>query len=149
MPTCCSHSSVGSTAAEEAALHGPEADVLETGGKNFLALLFDLSFDEFVTVRIIRVIYVISIIAAGIAALFWFITFASGGAGTAILGLIVAPIGFLLYVVLARMGLEAFMALFKIAENTGRMARDGGAPAARSTTVTGVRPPAAAADALD
>lgn len=112
-------------------------------GKSFLSMLFDLSFDDFVTVRIIRVIYVISIIAAAIVGLFWFVTFASNGAGAAILALILVPIAFLLYVIIARVWLEAFMAIFKIAENTSVMARNGSSPAPRASTTTAVRPPSA------
>lgn len=127
---------------------GLEAKVVGNSGKSFLSMLFDLSFDDFVTVRIIRVIYVISIIAAAIVGLFWFVTFASNGAGGAILALILVPIAFLLYVIIARVWLEAFMAIFKIAENTSYMARNGAGPSPRASTVTATRPPAAGMDPI-
>lgn len=113
--------------------------MLGSSGKSFLSMLFDLSFDEFVTVRIIRVIYVIAIVVAAIAGLAYFIMFASSGAMGAILALILVPIGFLLYVILARVWLEAFMAIFKIADNTSVMARHYGGGSAPTTTVTAMR----------
>lgn len=90
--------------------------------KSFLSALFDFSFSEFITIKIIKVLYVIGIILAGIAALFMI----GGGFGTSffagILALIISPIIFLLYVLVVRIWLELIIVLFKIADNTKIMA---------------------------
>lgn len=93
--------------------------------KGFFASLFDLSFTEFVTTRIIKVLYVLAIILAAIASLAMLIGGFSRGAGGAIMGLILAPLLFLLYVIMARVWLEVIIVLFRIAENTGRMVEQG------------------------
>ena len=87
--------------------------------QSFFSKLFDMSFSRFVTPSIIQVIFVLGIVAGGIAAIGMFTTLSfAAGAGGALLGIVVAAISFLVYVVLARMSLEALVALFRIAENT-------------------------------
>lgn len=90
----------------------------------FFARLFDTSFSEFVTPKIISVIFVLSIIMAGIGALGIFIGLASSGGLGVLFGLESGILTFLIYVIVARVGLEAVVALFKIAENTAAMARN-------------------------
>ncbi|MBX3142068.1 MAG: DUF4282 domain-containing protein [Trueperaceae bacterium] len=87
--------------------------------QSFFSKLFDMSFTQYVTPSIIRIIFVLSIVMAGIAAIGVFTTASTtfGGAGV-LLGLLLAVVGFILYVVFARMGLEVVIALFRIAENT-------------------------------
>ena len=89
--------------------------------KGFLASLFDMSFTEFITTRIIKALYTLAIFLSAIAVVlmvyegfsFNFLT----GLGT----LILAPLAFLLYVVLTRIWLELVIVIFRIAENTSRM----------------------------
>ncbi|HNQ98491.1 MAG TPA: DUF4282 domain-containing protein [Trueperaceae bacterium] len=87
--------------------------------QSFFSKLFDMSFSQYVTPSIIRIVFVLSIVLSGIVAIGIFTTASSTfGAGGAILGLVLAVLGFILYIVLARMGLEVVIALFRIAENT-------------------------------
>jgi hypothetical protein len=90
--------------------------------KGFFGKLFDLSFSEFITVSIIKVLYVIAIIVSAIGALVVLIGGFTKGVGAAIGGIILAPLLFLLYVLLARVWMEVIMVLFRIAENTGKTA---------------------------
>jgi hypothetical protein len=90
--------------------------------KSFLAALFDFSFSEFITVKLIKILYVIGIIIAGIAALIMI-----GGGFRAsffagLLALIISPIVFLLYILVIRIWLELIIVLFKIADNTKNIA---------------------------
>ena len=87
--------------------------------KGFFASLFDISFTSFVTVRIIKVIYVITLVLIGLAALVFIVAaFAdSVGAGVFVL-VILAPVVSLLYVIYTRVLLEIVIAIFRIAENT-------------------------------
>ena len=92
---------------------------------NLLQVLFDMSFTEFITTRVIKFLYLLGIIIMGIVTLVGvFGSFKSGfffGIGS----LIVAPFLFCLYVVFIRMWFELIVVIFRIAENTGRMANQG------------------------
>ena len=99
--------------------------------KGFFGRLFDLSFNEFITTKIIKVLYVIAIIGSAIGALFILGgLFATRTFGGVLMGLVLAPVVFVLYVILARIWLETLIVLFRIAENTGKMANKGEPPAA-------------------
>lgn len=81
-----------------------------------LASLFDFSFSEFITSRIIKFIYGLGMVAAAIAV----IVFVSSGfvssAGRGVLFLLLSPLLFLVYVVLIRVWLEVLIVIFRIAE---------------------------------
>ena len=95
--------------------------------KGFLGSLFDMSFTEFVTTRIVHILYIIAIALSGLAALGALATgFASGSVGGILAGLIVAPILFVFWVLCARVWLEVIVVAFRIAENTGRLVEQQG-----------------------
>lgn len=94
-------------------------------GAGFFQALFDLSFSEFITTRIIKVLYVLAIIGVGLFSLAIFLSFARAGVGGLIIGLIVAPLVFLLYVIFARVWLELVMIIFRIADYTRQIAQQG------------------------
>ena len=90
--------------------------------KGFLGTLFDLSFSEIITLKLIKILYCIGIAIAALAACWlvfnaFFQTFAMG-----LLHLILAPIVFFLLVIISRIKMELFVALFKIEENTRKCA---------------------------
>jgi len=89
---------------------------------NFLSALFDFSFSEFVTTKIIKILYGILIVLAGVAALVAIISGFTNSVGQGILMLILSPLVFLLYVILARVWLELVIVIFRIAENVGEIA---------------------------
>ncbi len=90
--------------------------------KGFIGSLFDLSFTEFVTTRIIKFLFVLAIIASAIGAVAMVIgAFSSHSVPVGILGLVLSPVVFCLYVLLSRMWLELIIVAFRIAENTGRL----------------------------
>lgn len=93
--------------------------------KGFFSSLFDLSFSDFITPRIIKLLFVISIIVSVIAAGVLLVSGLSQGDGAALLALIGAPLLFLLYVIMARVWLEVIMVLFRIADNTDQLAGRG------------------------
>jgi hypothetical protein len=90
--------------------------------KGFFGSLFDMSFSEFITTKIIKFLYVLSIIFIGLGALaliiFGFI--ASVWIGLLVL-FIVAPIYIILYIIIVRVWLELMIVIFRIAENTGQL----------------------------
>ena len=86
--------------------------------KSFWSCLFDLSFSELITVRIIRVLYLIGIILAGIAALFLIVKAFYHGFGMGLLLVIASPVVFTLLVICFRVKMEFLLTLFRIEENT-------------------------------
>ena len=80
--------------------------------------MFDLSFSEFITPSIIKVIFVVGIVMSAVAALFVLIAFAASGGGGVVLGIILAPLVFFVYVLMARVLSEIYLIVFKIEENT-------------------------------
>ena len=87
--------------------------------KGFLGSLFDLSFTSFVTTKLIKVLYVLSLILLGLGYLF--IAAAafheSGGAGALWL-FILGPLVIFFYLLLYRVFFELVMVVFRIFENT-------------------------------
>lgn len=88
---------------------------------NFFGKLFDLSFSEFITLQIIKYLYIISVVFSGIVSLG-----VLGGGFAAmrydflkgITGVLLSPVTFILLIVLFRLLLEGVVAVFRIAENT-------------------------------
>jgi hypothetical protein len=92
--------------------------------KGFWGSLFDFSFTDFITSKIIRLLYVLLIIVAGLAAL---AAIVAAFKVSALLGvvtlLILAPLGFFVAVICIRVYLEIIIVIFRIAENTAEIAR--------------------------
>ena len=88
--------------------------------KGFFASLFDTSFSSLITPKIIRVVYIIALVAIGLFSLLMFANMAA--ADQAALGLIIAPIAFLLYVIVTRIWLELVIIVFRIGEDVRRIA---------------------------
>lgn len=89
--------------------------------RSFLGHLFDISFSEFITTRIIKVLYVIAIVLAVFAGIGIIINGFSESVGVGIISLVLAPIAFFLYVLVARVWLEIMIVIFRIAEDTRKL----------------------------
>jgi hypothetical protein len=95
--------------------------------KGFFVRLFDLSFSDFVTTKIVSLLYIIAIILAGLLSLAMLSNGLNSRSGwTGVASLISAPLFFFLFVLLARIWLEAVVVVFRIADNTSIMARVSG-----------------------
>ena len=105
---------------------GPRPQVSGSSA-SFLSALFDFSFSSFVTPKVIKVLYILIMILAGLAAAGFIITaFAlSPGAGLITL-IIVAPLFFFITIALYRITLEFFMVIFRMAEDIRTMRDRGG-----------------------
>lgn len=113
--------------------------------KGFFASLFDFGFTSFITLRFLRVIYIVLMAVIFITGLILFFTgFTRGAAGIAF-SLIVVPIVTLLYLVIARIYMELIAIFFRIGENTTQMAQalggGGQAPAPYGYGSPGSPPP--------
>ena len=89
--------------------------------KGLFAALFDLSFTEFVTTRVIKFLFLVGILFAALGTLALIVAGFTAGFFKGLFALIVSPLVFLLYSILARMWCELIIVVFRIAENTGRM----------------------------
>ncbi|MHB1587645.1 MAG: DUF4282 domain-containing protein [Acidiferrobacteraceae bacterium] len=90
---------------------------------SFFASLFDFSFERFVTPKLAAGIYILETAAGAIAWIaFGLKGFASGFFHGAFDLVVIAPIGFILTLILLRVGLELLIAIFRIAEHTKEIA---------------------------
>jgi hypothetical protein len=96
------------------------------GEKGFVGSLFDFSFSSLVTPKIIKFIYVLLTIWTALVGIFFLIIgFRTGGiAGGLFTLIIVEPIFILLTLGIWRVVLEAFMVVFRIYEETKKIAEN-------------------------
>ena len=87
--------------------------------------LFDFNFESFVTPKIVKIVYILITVGLAVLYLAMVITaFATRNAGLGIFVLlIVGPLVTIIYLALARMGLESLVATIRTAENTGELVR--------------------------
>ena len=95
--------------------------------KGFFAALFDFSFTSFVTTRIIKVLYVLILILVVLSALIY--TFLAFDANS-LYGFLVLIIGDPLFIIIVmafwRLVLEAFVVVFRMAEDIRALRERGG-----------------------
>jgi hypothetical protein len=85
--------------------------------KGFLGSLFDVSFSSLITAKVIKVIYILSMVLIGLFALvFVAAAFTESAAGGIITLLVFAPLAALLYLVYVRVILEVIICVFRITE---------------------------------
>jgi hypothetical protein len=85
---------------------------------DFLHRLFDFSFDQLVSLRMMRFLYSLSIIFAGLMALFFIIVGFDASVWFGIFALLIgAPLIFLLTVVSSRVLLEMMLVIFRMADH--------------------------------
>ena len=85
--------------------------------KGFFTQLFDFSFTEFVTTKIIKFIYILGLILTGLATIAIIISAFSQSSVIGIVSLIFSPLIFLIYVIILRVWLEIIIVIFRISEN--------------------------------
>ncbi|MBA3619530.1 MAG: DUF4282 domain-containing protein [Actinomycetota bacterium] len=100
--------------------------------KSFFTGLFDFSFSTFITMKFLRIIYIVVMGVILLAGVLFLISFLfRGGALGVLIGLVFVPLVTLLYLVLARIYLELVALLFRIGDNTAAIAtalQAGGSP---------------------
>ena len=93
----------------------------QPSSKGFFAALFDLSFTTFVTPTIIKVVYVIGLVAIGLGTIFFAVSgFFGDSPAVGIVTLVVSPIVGLLYLCLFRMMCEFYLAITRMSEDVNR-----------------------------
>lgn len=87
--------------------------------KSFFSALFDLDFKTFVTMRVLKVLYVLCIVFIGIASVGYIIGgLASGRSTIAVLALVFVPIAALISIIYVRLMFESTALFFRIGKNT-------------------------------
>ncbi len=89
----------------------------------FFNTLYDFSFSEFVTTKIIKILYAIGIFFAAIGALMFIIWGFRSSVLFGLLTIILSPVVFVIYSILVRVYLEIVIVIFKIAENTSALVK--------------------------
>ncbi|MGH6629963.1 MAG: DUF4282 domain-containing protein [Burkholderiales bacterium] len=102
------------------------APVSREEGAGFFASLFDFTFTELITPKVIKFLYIIGMLFAGIAAVVFIIAGFAQHWAAGILFLILSPVIFLLYVIGARVWLEILILWFRFVEHTGDIAKNTG-----------------------
>jgi pilus assembly protein TadC len=91
---------------------------------NFLSKLFDFSFTQFIALRVVGALYALILLFFGLFTLGYIFVSFTQGVSSGLAALILAPLVFLIYVILVRISLESIIVVFKIAENTSRIAQN-------------------------
>ncbi len=100
--------------------------------------LFDFNFDSFVTPKVVKIVYILIVIGLAILYLGIVISAFSVQAGLGFLTMvIIGPLVVLIYLALARMGLESLIATIRTAQNTGELVRLAGGNAAGTSPQSG------------
>lgn len=86
-----------------------------------IAMLFDFSFKRFLTPRLVRILYSLSLLAAILSALAWMASGFRDGIFQGLFTLVTGPIAFIIYVLTARVAMELVLAIFRIAENIEKL----------------------------
>lgn len=89
--------------------------------RTMLSILTDLSFKRFVTPRLVRLIYFISLIGAALSAIAWMVSGFKTGVFYGLFTIVTGPVAFFIYMLAARVMLEFMLAVFRIAENTEKL----------------------------
>lgn len=102
----------------------PPLNTHEAAG--FITSLFDLSFSTFITTKLIKVLFVISIFLAAFGSLALVVTGFTAGALSGILMLLIgAPLLFFFYVIYARVMMEVLIVIFRSSEYLAEIAKQG------------------------
>jgi magnesium-transporting ATPase (P-type) len=86
--------------------------------RGFFESLMDTRFDNLITPKLIRFLYIVSMIALAIGALVWIVAGFAHSAGTGVLFLVLAPLAALVYLIVVRLYLELIVVAFKIRDAT-------------------------------
>ncbi|MGB3763483.1 MAG: DUF4282 domain-containing protein [Ornithinimicrobium sp.] len=101
---------------------------MATESKGFFSALFDLDFNHFITVKFVKLIYVVLMAVLFLSAIVYFLAsivvgFSDQGSPLIILfALFFIPLVTLVYLVILRIFMESVVVFFRIGENTAAMA---------------------------
>jgi Domain of unknown function (DUF4282) len=101
-----------------------------SGESGFFESLMDTRFDNLITPKLIRFLYVVSMVVLAIGAILVIVTAFGDEVGSGVIALILAPLGALLYLIVVRLWLELVVVAFKIREAAEEVAENTRRPTA-------------------
>ena len=90
--------------------------------RGFFESLMDTRFDNLITPKLVRFLYIVGMVVIGIGALVAIVAGFADKVGTGILFLVFAPIVALIYLIVLRLYLELIVVAFKIREAADEIA---------------------------
>ncbi|GMQ94315.1 MAG: DUF4282 domain-containing protein [Acidimicrobiia bacterium] len=84
--------------------------------------IFDLSFEKFITPSVVKILYILILVFAALFYLVLLIASLSSGIAAFLGALVFGGLGFLVLILFYRIFLELTMVLFRIHENTEKLA---------------------------
>lgn len=85
--------------------------------KGFLATIFDFSFTEFVTTKVIKFLLGLAMVVNIIVTIFWIVGGFNISILMGILSVVLSPVIYLILMLFSRIYLELIIVIFRIAEN--------------------------------
>lgn len=89
----------------------------QTDAAGFFKALFDVSFTHFITPKVVKVVYLLAMVALGVMWLIVTISAFTQSAGFGLVMLLLGPVGILLYLVFIRITLEFYLATVRMSED--------------------------------
>ena len=89
---------------------------------DFFKALFDFNFSSFITMKLVKPLYIVFVALVGLASLFMLLTMLKLGGMGVIMALIFVPLYFLFLVVSVRIWMEALVLLFDINDRVESLA---------------------------
>jgi hypothetical protein len=93
--------------------------------KGLFAGLFDFSFQELLTRKIVKLLYIIALVGGGIAVVAEVVLELQVNTATGLLALVAGAIALFVWILIARVALECVLTLLRIADNIERATHGG------------------------
>jgi hypothetical protein len=106
-------------------------------GKSFLSVIFDFSFSEFVTTRVIKFLLALAMIVNVIITIGVIVGAFQNSVFGGIIALILSPVIYLVMMLFSRIYLELIIVIFRIAENLTKIRESLGSAKVGPTGPTG------------
>lgn len=90
-------------------------------GKSFLSVIFDFSFSEFVTTRVVKFLLALAMIVNVIVTIGVIVGAFQNSVFGGIIALILSPVIYLVMMLFSRIYLELIIVIFRIAENLNKI----------------------------
>jgi len=84
--------------------------------KGFVGMIFDASFSEFVTTRVIKVLLYLAMVVNALWTIGIIVMGFKSGVGAGIIALIISPLIYIILMLVARIYLELLIVIFRIAD---------------------------------
>jgi hypothetical protein len=100
----------------------PRHHMSENNDNVGLGGLFDFSFEKFITPSVVKIVYILVIVMAGLTWLMMIVAGLSNGIGGFLFGAVFGGLMFIIIILIYRIFLELTMILFRIHDNTEKLA---------------------------